>query len=137
MFRALDEKVSVAGQIGVADVAEAARLGFTTIVNNRPDGEEPGQPDAAAIGAAAAAAGIDYRHIPIAQGGFGPEQVAAMADALARAGGPLLAFCRSGTRSTFLWALAENSRGADGATLAAKARAAGYDLSPLREHLGA
>ena len=135
MFRKLDDKVSVAGQIEVADVAEAAALGFATIVNNRPDGEEPGQPDAAEIGAAAAAAGLAYRHIPVDHSGFGPDQVAAMAEVLADAGGPVLAYCRSGTRSTFLWALAEHARGADGAALTAKARAAGYDLSPLGKYL--
>ena len=136
MFHRLDEKVSVAGQIDADDVAAAASLGFTAIVNNRPDGEDPGQPDAAAIGAAAAAAGLAYRHIPIVQGGFGPKEVAAMVEVLEGAAGPVLAYCRSGTRSTFLWALAEHARGADGAALMEKARAAGYDLSPLRGHLG-
>ena len=68
---------------------------MTTIVNNRPDGEEPGQPANAAIEAAAQAAGLDYRFIPVA-GGFPPEQVAAMAAAVAETEGKLLAFCRSG-----------------------------------------
>ena len=134
MFRVLDDSTFVSGQIAPEDVAQAAALGVTMIVNNRPDGEEPGQPMAAEIAAAAEAAGIGYRHIPVA-GGFAPDQVAAMAEALGAAEGKVLAFCKSGTRSTFLWALAEKQRGADGAAIIERAASAGYDLSPLRLHL--
>lgn len=125
----LEEGVLVAGQIAPADVARAAAAGVRTIVNNRPDGEEPGQPLSAEIAAAAKAAGLDYRHIPVA-GGISAAQVEAMADALEA--GPVLAFCRSGTRSTYLWALARAARGADGETLALRAAEAGFDLSPIR-----
>ncbi len=134
MFRVLDDSTFVSGQIAPEDVARAAASGVAMIVNNRPDGEEPGQPMAAEIAAAAEAAGIGYRHIPVA-GGFAPDQVAAMADALGATEGKVLAFCKSGTRSTFLWALAEKQRGADGAAIMERATAAGYDLSPLRLHL--
>ena len=137
MFRKLDETIAVAGQITVDDVARAADGGVRLIVNNRPDGEEPGQPAADAIGRAAAAAGIAYVAIPVDHSGFRPDQVTAMADALDAADGPVLAFCRSGTRSTFLWALARHRLGDDGATLICKARAAGYDLSPIAGVLGA
>ncbi|MGA9581075.1 MAG: TIGR01244 family sulfur transferase [Allosphingosinicella sp.] len=119
-------------QLTVPDIDEAAASGIRLIVNNRPDGEEPGQPASAEIEAAARAAGLDYRHIPIA-GGFPPERVEAMAEALER--GPVLAFCRSGTRSTFLWALARASLGADPDSLLRQAGDAGYDLSPLAAHL--
>lgn len=132
-FRTLSDGVLVAGQIDAADVAEAAALGVTTIVNNRPDFEEPGQPLSAEIAAAAEAAGLAYRHIPVA-GGFGPDEVEAMAAALES--GKTLAFCKSGTRSTFLWALARASLGEGGDSLAAKAGAAGYDLTPIRPYLG-
>jgi len=134
MFPRIDDATFVAGQIGPEDVAEAAALGVTMIVNNRPDGEEPGQPPSAEIEAAARAAGLDYHHVPVV-GGIAPEQVAAMATALEEADGTVLAFCRSGTRSTYLWALARKAQGADGAALIAQAEAAGYDLSPLRYHL--
>ena len=130
----IDNGAFVSGQIAAADVAEAAALGVTLIVNNRPDGEEPGQPSGAEIEAAAAAAGLEYRHIPVS-GGFSQGQVAEMAEALDEAEGKVLAFCRSGTRSTYLWALARASRGVDGDTLFAQAAAAGYDLSPLRTYL--
>lgn len=131
MFRKLDDDVSVAGQIGPDDVAAAATQGFVAIVNNRPDGEQAGQPDGGEIEAAARAAGLAYRAIPVDHSGFSEAQVIAMGDALAQAGGPVLAFCRSGTRSTFLWALARTRRGDDGAVLTAKAAAAGYDLAPI------
>jgi len=130
-FRTLDERTLVAGQIGPGDIAAAAAAGVTLIVNNRPDGEEPGQPATAEIEAAARAAGLAYRHLPIA-GGIAPGEAEAMAALLDEADGKALLFCRSGTRSTYLWALARAKQGADGAAILARAEAAGYDLSPLR-----
>ena len=130
----LDPVTFVAGQIGPADIAGIAAAGVTLIVNNRPDFEEPGQPLSEDVRAAAEAAGLGYRHIPIS-GGISGDQVQAMAAALDLADGRVLAFCRSGTRSTFLWALAQASRGADGEELIGKAAAAGYDLGPLRADL--
>ncbi|WP_380873343.1 TIGR01244 family protein [Sphingomonas sp. DBB INV C78] len=135
MFRKIDDSISVAGQISPADVAEAAKLGFAMIVNNRPDDEQPGQPSSAEMQAAAEAAGLAYRAIPITHAGFSQPQVEAMRAALADATGPVLAFCRSGTRSTFVWALARGAEGDAGDTLAAKAAAAGYDISPIRGFL--
>jgi uncharacterized protein (TIGR01244 family) len=130
-MRQLDSTTFVSGQVAPEEIAA---LGVTMIVNNRPDGEEPGQPDSDAVEAAAKAAGIDYRHIPVA-GGISQPQVAQMADALAQAKGPVLAFCRSGTRSTYLWALARARLGDDAETLVGQAAAAGYDLSPVRAFL--
>ena len=132
-MRRLDEKTWVAGQVMPADVAGLAAAGVTRIVNNRPDGEEPGQPAGAEIKAAARAAGIDYADAPVA-GGF----TAAAVDAMERATeapGVTLAFCKSGTRSTLLWALARARAGDDPAELEAKAYAAGYDLGPVRRFL--
>lgn len=131
----IDDQVLIAGQIRSGDIAEAAALGVTTIVNNRPDGEEPGQPAGAEIEAAARAAGIGYAYLPVA-GGIAPGQAGEMAAILDRAEGKVLAFCRSGTRSTYLWALARTLQGGDGETLIARAAAAGYDLTPLRAYLG-
>ena len=135
-MKTLDEKFSVAGQIDPADVLALAEQGITMIINNRPDDEEAGQPSTAAIAAAADAAGVSYRYIPVGSSGLSQNQVSAMAEALQAAGGPTLAFCRSGTRSTFLWALAQASAGRDAEELAARASAAGYDLSPIRPYLG-
>lgn len=130
----LDDKVLVAGQIVPSDLPAIAAAGVTLVVNNRPDGEEPGQPAGVEIEAAARAAGLDYRHIPVA-GGFSADQIEAMAGALEGAGGKTLSFCRSGTRSTWLWALARRHSGDDGEMLLAKAAAAGYDLGALRAYL--
>ena len=110
---ALDDKTLVSGQIRPEDVADAAAQGVSLIVNNRPDGEEPGQPAGTEIEAAARAAGLGYRHIPVA-GGIAPDQAEEMARLLDGAEGKLLAFCKSGTRSTYLWALAEARRGVGG-----------------------
>ena len=134
MFIRLTETVAVAGQIAPEDIATAARQGFSTVVNNRPDGEEFDQPACAAMRAAAAAAGLDYAAIPVAHG-FTREQVTAMAAVLDAATGPVLAFCRSGTRSTNLWALAEASRGGDAAAIVAAAARGGYDVSGLHPTL--
>jgi uncharacterized protein (TIGR01244 family) len=132
-MRRLDETTLVAPrQLTPTDIPALAAAGIRLIVNNRPDGEEPGQPSSAGIEAAARAAGLDYRHIPIA-GSFPPDRVEAMAQALEQ--GPSLAFCRSGTRSTWLWALARASRGADADLLIRQAADAGYDLSPLAPNL--
>ncbi len=130
-FRRIDDHISVAPQITVADVAAARGAGFVCIINNRPDGEEPNAPQSEQIAAACAEAGLAYHAIPVAPGGFAPDQVDAMANALARPG-PVLAYCRSGTRSCLLWALAEARSGSDAKiTITAKASAAGYDVSPV------
>ena len=133
-MRQLDEQVHVAGQIDPADVAALASAGIALIVNNRPDGEEPGQPAGAEVEAAARAAGLDYRFIPVA-GGLAPRQVAALADALDQARGKALLFCRSGNRSAHLWALARASRGGDADELISRAAQAGYDVSALKPWL--
>jgi uncharacterized protein (TIGR01244 family) len=126
----LDETTFVAARnIVAADIPVLAAQGIRLIVNNRPDGEEPGQPASDQIEAAARAAGLGYRHIPIA-GRFPPELVEQMAEALEK--GPVLAFCRSGARSTFLWALARAARGAPAEESVRAAAAGGYDLGPIR-----
>jgi uncharacterized protein (TIGR01244 family) len=131
----LDERTEVAGQIRAEQIPALAAAGVSLIVNNRPDREEPGQPAGAEIEEAARAAGLGYRHIPIS-GGFNMDDVLAMAQAIDDAGeGKLLAFCKSGTRSTFLWALARSERGAEAEELIATAAAAGYDLSPIAAYL--
>ena len=132
MFRKLTESVYASPQIGLSDVAQAKALGVGLIVNNRPEGESGDQTPGAEIAAAAQAAGIDYVAIPVTHTGFSEPQVTAMRAALERAGDArVLAYCRSGTRSTLLWALAEASAGADPRVLAEAAAGAGYDLAPV------
>jgi uncharacterized protein (TIGR01244 family) len=128
-FRRVTDDFTTAPQISVADVAQAAALGFATIICNRPDGEDPGQPSAAEIAAAAQAAGLAYVHIPFS-GPPGPAQVEAMRQAVDASEGPVLAYCRSGTRSITCWAIGQAMSGAMGrGDLVSLGRAAGYDLS--------
>lgn len=132
-FRKLNDSISASPQIDVADVTRAAADGVRLVINNRPEGESDDQTPGPEIEAAARAAGMDYVAIPVTHAGFSEGQVKAMAEALAGAQGPVLAYCRSGTRSTLLWALAEASRGEDLDELARCAAGAGYDLSPVRQ----
>jgi uncharacterized protein (TIGR01244 family) len=135
-MKPLDDKTLVSPrQIRPEEVAAFAAEDIALIVNNRPDGEEPGQPSSAEIEAAAQAAGIGYRHIPVARG-FNLDDVLAMADALDPAEGKALVCCRSGTRSTFLWALARSEQGVPRDEIIASAAAAGYDLRPIAPYLG-
>ena len=131
MFRTLDDRVIVAPQIAADEIAAAKALGVTLIINNRPDGESPSEPQGAEIEAAAHDAGLDYVAIPVGHGGFSQPQVDAMAAALNGAAGKTLAYCRSGTRSTLLWALARAKAGDVPQTLHEKANGAGYDLTPV------
>jgi uncharacterized protein (TIGR01244 family) len=128
-LRQLDETTFVAGQIAPDDMPALAARGIRLVINNRPDGEEAGQPTAEAISAAATGAGIAYAYVPVAQ--LTGEAIEEMEAALRKADGPVLAFCRSGTRSTYLWALARNRMGEEADGLAGKAAAAGYDLGPI------
>lgn len=100
--------VCVAPQLTPEAMAEAAQAGFRSVVNNRPDFEHgPGQPTSAEIEAAARAAGLEYRHLPVAGGYQSQEEVAQCAQLLAELPRPLLMFCRSGARSTRLFMLAQ------------------------------
>ena len=131
MLRQLDEHTLVAGQIAPEQVAELKAQGVAMIVNNRPDGEDSDQPRAADIEAAADAAGLAYRWVPIRRGP-GPAEVEAMQNAMRDCGeGKLLAFCRSGARSTFAWALARHDDGVERDELERLAAEAGVSLAPI------
>jgi uncharacterized protein (TIGR01244 family) len=132
MFRSLTNEALVAGQISIDDVANAAQQGVKLIINNRPDDEADDQIAGADIEAAARAAGMDYVAIPVTHTGFSEPQVMAMAKALDGADGKVLAYCRSGTRSTLLWALAQALQGGDPDALTNIAAKAGYDVNPIR-----
>ena len=128
-FRTVTDEIAVSPQIDLADVKRAADQGFKLIISNRPDGEEPGQPTAAEVAAAAEAAGVPFVHIPV-RGGPTPDQVEATREAIAGAEGPVLLFCRSGTRSIVTWSIGEALSGArPRGELVELGRSAGYDLS--------
>lgn len=136
-FRALSAAFSVAPQISIEDVAQAKAAGFAMIVNNRPDGEEPSAPQGGAIAHAVAAEGLAYAAIPVGHAGFSHAQLDALDTLLSDATGPVIAYCRSGTRSTHLWALTRARAGDDVDGLVEAAAKAGYDLSGLRPMMDA
>jgi uncharacterized protein (TIGR01244 family) len=131
MIRQLDDRTLVSGQIAPDEVAGLAAQGVTVLVNNRPDGEEAGQPLASDIEEAAAQAGIAYRYQPIFRG-IGPADVEAMQEAMREApDGKLLAFCRSGTRSALAWALARREEGASAEEMHEQLTRSGFDSGPI------
>lgn len=134
-LKRINDHVTVAGQIRPEDVTTLKDLGFAAIVNNRPDGEAPDQPEGAEIEAAAKAAGLAYHFIPLGREGVSPELVAQTSAVLEGSHGPVFCFCRSGTRSTTLWALSQAGT-APAERIIAQAAEAGYDMSHLAGYLG-
>jgi uncharacterized protein (TIGR01244 family) len=123
--------LSVAGRLDRPDIDALARAGVRTIVNNRPDGEDPGQLPAAAAKELAAAHGIAYHHIPITAATLTRGDVDAFAATLRDAAQPVVAHCRSGTRSALLWALTRMREGADPLALISEAARHGIDIAGL------
>ena len=132
-IRKIAEDVSVSSFLRPEDL-RALPKEFGTVINNRPDAEEPGQPSSAEIEAAARSAGLDYVHIPVVPGQIRDEQIAAFARVLAEKPGAKLAFCRSGMRYASLWALSKAGSSEPEEILAA-AKSAGYDLTALKPRL--
>ena len=106
-FKKLTNDFAVSAQITESDIIEAAKNGFVAIIGNRPDGEDAGQPSAAEIAALAHQHGLKFAHIPVTAGAMRDADIETMAAALQEAGGPVLAYCRSGTRATMMWGLAQ------------------------------
>ena len=125
--RKITDATSVAPQLGVADFAEIAARGFRTVINNRPDGEEGYQPAASELEAAARAQGLAFVNMPVVSGQITARNIADFAAALDTVEGPVLAFCRTGTRCANLWALAQAGR-ADADEILRRAADAGYNL---------
>ena len=133
--KSLADDISVSSFVSPADLPQLAGK-FRTIVNARPDGEEPGQPSSAEVAAAARRLGLAYVHIPVVPGQITDEEVAAFAKALADKPGPMLAYCKTGTRAASLWALSRaGERGAE--QVLAAAAGAGFDLEGLRSRIEA
>ncbi len=132
----LTPNFAASAQLTEADVIKVAAGGFRTIIDNRPDGEDAGQPTAADMAVLAARHGMAFEHIPVVPGAIADADVAKMADALGRASGPVLGYCRTGMRAATLWALSEAGM-TDPATILSTAASAGYDFGPLRPRLAA
>lgn len=136
-FRTLTETFFVSPQIAPEDLADAAAMGVTLIINNRPENEEPGQPAGPTIEKAARSQGLAYVAIPITGGAVSAADLDAFDAALAENKGAVLAYCRSGTRSTVLRAFARARAGAEVGAVIEEAAEAGYDLSGLAPRLAA
>ena len=135
-LKRINDDVSVAPQISPDDMPAIKAAGFATVTNNRPDGEAFDQPSHAVMKAAAEAAVLTYHFIPLGRDGARDELIEATRQALDSVDGPVLACCRSGARSTTLWALSQAGRGA-ASDIISKAAGAGDDISRLRGHLDA
>ncbi|MCX7514161.1 TIGR01244 family sulfur transferase [Frateuria sp. STR12] len=135
-IRKLTANISVSPQILPGELADLATAGFRSVINNRPDGEADDQPTSAEMADAALAHGLAYRHIPVVPGQYQPDMIDAMARAIDELPAPMLAFCRTGTRSTSLWAL-QAARAADADVVVRIAGDAGYDLAALAPRLRA
>lgn len=133
-LKRINEHVSVSPQISPEDVAAIKAAGFVAIINNRPDGESPDQPPGAVIEAAAHAAGLAYHFIPLGREGVSPQMVEQTKSVLEGSAGPVFCYCRSGTRSTTLWALSQAGE-QPAADIISAAANAGYDMSHLAGHL--
>lgn len=136
-FRRVTDDFYVSPQLEAADVPAAAVAGFRVIVSNRPDGEQPGQPSAEDVETAARSAGLAFESIALTSpSAAGMAEIEALAGVIRATDGPILAYCRSGTRSVILWALAVVKSGAKTpAEAIAAAEGAGYDLSTLEPKL--
>ncbi|WP_312571307.1 TIGR01244 family sulfur transferase [Brevundimonas sp.] len=133
-IRPLDEALSASPQIAPEDLPDIAAQGFRSVISNRPDGEEPGQPSSEDLRQAAEAAGLAFAHVPVVGGAISDQDVADFREALANLPQPVFGFCRTGTRTTTLWALA-NVASISADDLIARAKSAGYDLGALRPRL--
>lgn len=110
-IRQINDEYSVTGQILPADLDEIKAMGFKSIVCNRPDEEEPGQPSFAEIAARAKELGLDIAHVPVGRMGVDAEAVKGMVDALDEFQRPMLGYCRSGARSTAIYEKSLHIRG--------------------------
>jgi sulfide:quinone oxidoreductase len=133
-LRPVSDNFAVAAQIQPEDFAALAAEGFTAVICNRPDAEEPSQPPLEEMRRAAQEAGLAFHHIPVSGGLFPPAAIAAFAAIRRGTVGKVLGYCRTGTRAITLDALA-NTEGLTAAERIARAAAAGYDLSALAERM--
>jgi len=133
-IRKINDNLSVSPQIAISDLNAVAEAGFRSVISNRPDGETEDQSTAAEIKAAAEAAGLTFAHVPVVGGQISDADIETFRETLDALPAPVLGFCRTGTRSTTLWSLA-NAKKQPVDQLIATAGEAGYDLNGLRPRL--
>jgi len=134
-IKKLNENLSVAGQLMPSDVASIADQGFKTIICNRPDGEAADQPEFDTIRQQAEGAGLDVVFMPVIAGGPTGQNVDDFSAALDNAQSPILAYCRTGTRCTILWALSQGAKGIPVDDIVSTAASAGYDVSNVAAYI--
>jgi sulfide:quinone oxidoreductase len=126
--------ISVSPQLSPSDIVAAKNAGIRTIINSRPDEEEPAQPKSAELEREAKAAGLEYRHIPVVPGQLTDKDVDAFCDAMSGCDKPVLAFCKSGMRATSLWALSQAGK-MPTQEIIGQAADCGYDVTPLKSRI--
>lgn len=134
-IRTVTPRYSVTPQIAPEDIGAIKAAGFTKVICNRPDAENPPELQAAAMEQAVKAEGLDFVSIPLTHQTMTPENIALQEEAVASAEGPVLAYCASGTRCTVVWSLARAAEGMSADEILKTAADAGYDLSGLRPRL--
>ena len=134
-IKKINQNLSVAGQIFPADIPAIVEQGFKTILCNRPDGEVVDQPTIGTIEEIARNLGIAVRYLPVGNSGVTQNNISEFAQFIHAADGPTLAYCRTGTRSTFLWALSERASGTPANQIVTIATNAGYDLTRIADRL--
>jgi uncharacterized protein (TIGR01244 family) len=133
-FNKINEQLTVSGQILPDDMSNLVERGFKTLICNRPDGEVEEALQSATMAAAATAAGLNFRYLPIYPGQFTEETISELTTAMTELDGPIYAYCRSGTRSCTLWALSQAGvLAAD--DIISQAANGGYDLRGMAAYL--
>ncbi|MHA7775289.1 protein tyrosine phosphatase family protein [Roseibium sp. M-1] len=133
-MKAINAQISVAPQIRPEDIADFARQGFRAVICNRPDGEGADQPSFEEIEAAAKKLGLEARYLPVAAGKVGDEEVDAFAKLMETLPKPVLAYCRTGTRSATLWSLSQADK-LPLADILARTKSAGYDMAGIIQRI--
>lgn len=135
-IRKLTDSISVSPQVAIEDIKAIAEAGFKTVICNRPNGESDDQPDLALIESECQKHGLIYVSQPVISGNISDQDVEAFDQFLASAQTPIFAFCRTGTRCTMLWGMAEGSR-QPSQTIIEIAANAGYDLNGIKDRIEA
>lgn len=135
-FIRLDDYVSVCAQLYPQDLPAVAAAGYSTLVCNRPDSESNDQPDTATMALKAKQLALEFHNIPVGGLSLSDDYVVRMADVMRRSNGPILAYCRSGLRSSLIWALAAVRNGADPTIVVRQVEAVGFPTRVIRSSLG-
>jgi len=134
-IKKLNEYLSVAGQLLPADVASIAEQGYKTLICNRPDGESRDQPEFESIRQNAEKAGLSVIFMPVLSSGPSEQNISEFSEALDTASSPVLAYCRTGTRCTILWALTQGVKGMPVEEIVSTAANAGYDVTKVAAYI--